>query len=105
MLGTASLLVLLVLTQFALGLTTWVVKFGFPIWFADYDFAQQFVVGEKTLQQMNLITAHVAVGSLILCLWTIQALRVHRWNWWHQQGAADVPQVDAEQASGTVPAV
>jgi hypothetical protein len=41
-------------------------------------FAATFVVGEKTFWQMNLITAHVAVGSLILAFWTIHMLRCRR---------------------------
>lgn len=73
--ASANVLVLLVLTQIMLGLGTWVVKFGWPIWFADMGFAAGFVVGEKTFFQMNLITAHVAVGSLILGFWSVQWLR------------------------------
>jgi cytochrome c oxidase assembly protein subunit 15 len=75
---SANVLMLLILTQFMLGLGTYVVKFGWPVWFADMDFAASFVVGEKTFWQMNLVTAHVAVGSLILSFWTIQMLRCGR---------------------------
>ena len=65
-------LILAILVQVSLGVGTWVVKFGWPIWFADMEFAAGYVVPEKSMFQMNLITAHVAVGSLILALWTVQ---------------------------------
>lgn len=75
--GSANALMGLILVQVFLGVCTWVVKFGWPVWFASQEFAASYVVGEKTLVQMNLITAHVAVGSLILVVWTIQMLRCH----------------------------
>lgn len=71
-------LILAILVQFSLGFGTWVVKFGWPVWFADMEFAANFVVPEKSMFQMNLVTAHVAVGSLILALWTVQVFRAHR---------------------------
>ena len=76
--GSANLLALLVLVQFGLGLTTWVVKFGWPAAMAQHQFAASYVVGEKNFTQMNLVTAHVAVGSLILAVWTIHTLRCRR---------------------------
>jgi len=71
-------LILAVITQFCLGFGTWVVKFGWPVWFSDMAFAAGFVVPEKSMFQMNLVTAHVAVGSLILAFWTVQVFRAHR---------------------------
>ena len=76
--NSINLLSILVLVQFGLGLTTWVVKYGWPAALANQEFAANYVVGEKTLTQMNLVTAHVAVGSLILACWTIHALRCRR---------------------------
>lgn len=76
--ASVNTVAILVTCQFLLGLGTWVVKWGWPVWFVNYDFAASFVVGEKTFLQMNLITAHVAVGSLILAFWTIHALRCLR---------------------------
>jgi cytochrome c oxidase assembly protein subunit 15 len=76
--GSISVLLLLIGVQFSLGIGTWIVKFGWPVWFEDLPFAATFVVGEKTFLQMNLITAHVAVGSLILAFWVIHFLRCHR---------------------------
>ena len=76
--GSINVLMLLVGVQFLLGVATWVVKFGWPGFMTGYWFAGSFVVGEKTYQQINLITAHVAVGSLILAFWTIHWLRCRR---------------------------
>ena len=73
--GSINVLMLLILAQIMLGVGTWVVKFGWPVWFAEQSFAATFVVGEKSFLQMNLITAHVAVGSLILAFWTAHMLR------------------------------
>ncbi len=76
--GSVRWLVLGIVVQFCLGLGTWVVKFGWPVWFENQGFAAGFVVSEKSLFQMNLITAHVAVGSLILAFWTVQVFRSQR---------------------------
>jgi len=76
--SSINLLSMLVLVQFGLGLTTWVVKYGWPAALANQEFAANYVVGEKTLTQTNLVTAHVAIGSLILACWTIHALRCRR---------------------------
>lgn len=76
--ASINVLALLILTQIMLGMGTWVVKFGWPVWFSNHGFAATFIVGEKTFWQMNLITAHVAVGSLILAFWTIQMLCCRR---------------------------
>lgn len=76
--SSISILTILVVSQFALGIGTWVVKFGWPIWFENYTGAATFVVAEKSFLQVNIITAHVAIGSLILAFWTVQAFRCHR---------------------------
>ena len=76
--NSINLLSILVLVQFGLGLTAYVVKYGWPAALGNLEFAANYVVGEKTLTQTNLVTAHVAVGSLILALWTIHALRCRR---------------------------
>jgi cytochrome c oxidase assembly protein subunit 15 len=75
--SSIGLLLLLVVWQFLLGLGTWVVKFGWPVWFENQPFAATFVIGEKSYFQMHLITAHVATGSLILAVWTVHFLRCH----------------------------
>jgi cytochrome c oxidase assembly protein subunit 15 len=76
--ASINLLCVLVLAQISLGVGTWVVKFGWPAWFVGQNFSSSFVVAEKSLVQVNLVTAHVAVGSLILAFWTVQAFRCRR---------------------------
>ena len=76
--SSINTLAVLLLGQIGLGFATWVVKFGWPIWFSQLGFAATFIVGEKTFWQMNLITAHVAVGSLILAFWMVHMLRCRR---------------------------
>ena len=75
---SGNIVALLVLMQFTLGLTTWVMKYGWPAWFADSAFAASYVIGEKTFMQMNIVTLHQAVGSLILAFYTLHALRCRR---------------------------
>lgn len=76
--ASINILALLVLVQFALGIGTWVVKYGWPVWFDNIPFMATFVVTEKAFWQMNLITAHVACGSLILAFWAVHATRYGR---------------------------
>lgn len=74
----AAVLVFGVAIQIGLGIGTWTVKYGWPWILGNWDFAARFVVPEKGFLQMNLITAHVATGSLILGLLTILACRSFR---------------------------
>lgn len=59
-------LALLVTAQIALGISTWVVKYGWPVWFADYRFAATYTIQAASLLQSIIVTAHVAIGALIL---------------------------------------
>lgn len=63
-------LIVCVLIQISLGIGTWIVKYGWPYILGDLPFAAQFVVGEKNFVQMNIVTGHVAIGSLILAILT-----------------------------------
>ena len=76
--GSIAVLALLVLLQFGLGIGTWVVKFGWPGEIGTHVGAAAFVIAEKSFLQVNIVTAHVAIGSLILAFWTVHALRCHR---------------------------
>lgn len=105
--GSIRLLFLLILIQFGLGMTTWVVKYGWPIWFEDLPFAAQFVVAEKTFLQMNLVTAHVAIGSLILATLTLHCVRcwrvfLPRWSEQKLQQAASFNNETASISSASV---
>lgn len=76
--ASINFLMLLVLIQLGLGIGTWVVKFGWPIWFADFEWAAKYIIAEKSFFQINIVTAHAAIGSLILAFWTVHALRTNR---------------------------
>jgi hypothetical protein len=71
---------LLLLAQLGLGVATYVAKYSWPSWFADYSFAAAYVVQEKSLLQSLTVTAHVANGSLILFVAAILTARVTRYS-------------------------
>ena len=71
-------LLTLVALQMGLGLGTWIVKFGWPEWFDGYLVAEQFRIQEKNYGQVHMVTAHVAVGSLILATSVWSATRLWR---------------------------
>lgn len=77
-------LITLVGLQILLGLGTWVVKFGWPAWFQGMAMADQFRIQEKQFWQVTLVTAHVAVGSLILA--TTVWCTVRLWRAEHSAG-------------------
>lgn len=64
----AWLLVGLVALQLVLGLGTWVVKFGWPSFLADFQFAAGYTVHAQTIWQGWIVSSHVALGSLILAV-------------------------------------
>ncbi len=75
-------LLALVLSQVSLGAATWVVKYGWPRWVGDYEFTAAYVVRREAFVSSLIVTAHVAIGSLILAmalLLTLQSFRfLHR---------------------------
>ena len=62
--------------QVALGLATWVVNWGFPMWFEDYILTVEYTVVAGGPLQAWVTTTHVAVGSLTL----VTALSVVMWS-------------------------
>lgn len=56
----------LILLQIALGGGTWVVKYAWPDWVADYQWAAAYTVYAGSYAQAAIVTGHVAIGSLIL---------------------------------------
>jgi cytochrome c oxidase assembly protein subunit 15 len=66
---------LLLIAQIALGVGTYVVKYSWPAWMGDYQFAASYVVQEKSFGQAITTTAHVANGSLILFVSVLVAMR------------------------------
>ena len=74
----ARWLAALVFVQIALGCGTWVVKYGWPAWAAEYSWTAGYVVTRESLLQALVTTAHVATGSLILVTSLTVALRCWR---------------------------
>lgn len=64
--------------QIGLGLGTWVLKYGYPEWFAEYIFAQSLRIVSNDFYQVQVVTAHVAIGSLILAVATFLLTRLWR---------------------------
>ncbi|MEX0820052.1 MAG: hypothetical protein WD070_10690, partial [Pirellulaceae bacterium] len=60
------LLAALIVFQLGLGGATWVVKYGWPEFFAHYSFAAPYTIQAKSLMQAIIVTSHMATGSLIL---------------------------------------
>ncbi len=75
------ILALMVLIQILLGIATWIVKFGVPGILSPLMESETFTIEEKSFWQMNIITGHVAVGSLILATTACMTLRAWRVKW------------------------
>ncbi|MDP7016821.1 MAG: COX15/CtaA family protein, partial [Pirellulaceae bacterium] len=71
--GPAAVLFVLVLAQLILGGATWVVKWGWP-----GGLSMGYTVVANSFWQALIVTAHVAVGSLILGFAVLCAVRVMR---------------------------
>ena len=71
-------LMLLIGAQVALGLGTWLVKYGMPAWASSLFGEMTFVNHANDSIQSTVITSHVAVGSLILVTSLAVALRMAR---------------------------
>lgn len=68
----------LVVAQIALGVGTYVMKYSWPAWLGDFQFAAAYRVQADSLGQAMMVTAHVANGSLILFLAVLAAMRTTR---------------------------
>jgi cytochrome c oxidase assembly protein subunit 15 len=64
--------------QFCLGIATWVVNYGWPVWFRGYSWSENHVVAAGGLEQSMVTTAHVAIGSMIIATATLLTLRTWR---------------------------
>jgi heme a synthase len=64
----------LVAVQVVLGCGTWIVKYGWPAFLFNSDNSVAFTVQAQSWWQAQITTAHVAVGSLIFALSTVQAV-------------------------------
>jgi cytochrome c oxidase assembly protein subunit 15 len=72
----ARLLAGLLLLQLILGAATWVMNYGWPVWFTEYVWALQYTVVAGDAWQAVVTTAHVAVASLVL----VTALSLALWS-------------------------
>jgi len=64
--GLATTLSILVMIQLALGAGTWIVKFSVPAWASQVISTGSVAIQEGGWLQTHVITAHQAVGSLLL---------------------------------------
>ncbi|HEY2417687.1 MAG TPA: hypothetical protein VGH84_07185, partial [Steroidobacteraceae bacterium] len=71
----------LIVVELFLGSATWVMKYSWPSWLADFDFAAAYTVVADARPQAWITTAHVATGSLILATSTMISLRCVRLAW------------------------
>ena len=69
-------LVGLIVVQLALGVSTWLLKYGMPQWATNLVGEMAFVNREADFLQTAIVTSHVAVGSLILVVALAVALRL-----------------------------
>ncbi|MFK7736723.1 MAG: heme A synthase [Pirellulaceae bacterium] len=70
----ASLLAIAVLVQIGLGIGTWIVNYALP-WSDLNQALAEYTISSKGYWESLVVTAHVAVGSLIISLSTVIVLR------------------------------
>jgi cytochrome c oxidase assembly protein subunit 15 len=63
---SAIQLVLLFVVQLVLGVSTWVVTYGWPGWLIGYRYWANYTIEANSLWQAGIVTAHMATGSLVL---------------------------------------
>ena len=61
--------------QMMLGPATWVLKYGWPMGLAEYSWFAGYTVQAQGMVQAMIVTAHVAIGSLLLALAVVVVLR------------------------------
>lgn len=77
--ASLSLLLLVLITaQLTLGAGTWIVKFAVPTWASGWISAGSAAVQDGGWLQTHIVTAHVAVGSLLLVTSLATALYAQR---------------------------
>lgn len=68
----------LVALQIGLGLSTWVVNYGFPFGSDRWPWAARYVIQSKGFVESLIVTGHVAIGSLLIACSVMLWLRVVR---------------------------
>ncbi|OUT57432.1 MAG: hypothetical protein CBB71_15940 [Rhodopirellula sp. TMED11] len=74
-------LIMFVTLQVLLGVSTWVVKYGWPEILSSLPFGEGYLVKSKGFFESMVVTAHVAVGSLILANAALIVMQCFRQNW------------------------
>jgi cytochrome c oxidase assembly protein subunit 15 len=93
-------LVGLVTLQIVLGVATWVVNYGWPGFLGQVPSSSGYLIQAKGFVDSIIVTAHVAVGSLILAISTMLVLRILRVRNRRRQAQGlrhDVPATSNEQ--------
>lgn len=91
----AFLIVLLVFTQIALGIATWIVNYALPWQEIDAALAA-YTIQAKGYSESLIVTGHMATGSLIISLGTVAALRA-----WRTRAGVRMVGGDSKPAVGT----
>lgn len=74
----AMFVAVLIVMQISLGIGTWLVKYSWPTWLPGGQHFAGFTVQAESLVQAITVTAHVAVGSLLLATLVLFSLRCTR---------------------------
>jgi cytochrome c oxidase assembly protein subunit 15 len=85
----AATLCALLVVQILLGIGTWLAKYAVPAWAANLVPAMPHAIHADGWLQTHIVTAHVAVGSLILA--TSVAIGLDALRWLSSFGAEDRP--------------
>lgn len=72
--GPAATLLGFIFAQLLLGVSTWVVNYGFPQFAARWSLTPEVAIEAQSFAQLVITTGHVAVGSLIVAVSTTLAL-------------------------------
>ena len=94
-----GILFVLICCQVCLGVATWLVKYGTPAFVADSNLFASFTILEKGMLQSNIVTAHVAIGSLIVATSAFLSVRASRVFWYLESLDSTVAQTAANVAS------
>jgi cytochrome c oxidase assembly protein subunit 15 len=97
--GLATTLGLLITLQLLLGMATWVAKFAVPAWASGWIAHANVTIADGGWLQTHIITAHVAVGSLLLA--TSLALALYAQRLLTARGLS--PFAESSEQKGTVP--
>ena len=73
-----SWLLVLVVCQLILGIATWTAKFGWPHMLQSFLSLPGYIVQAESMRQSLIVTAHVALGTLILAVSGLVAVRCTR---------------------------